>query len=213
MTREQHEIERRRAYALFLCVGATQPRAGLSESLLADYDARFPAPEPQPVEREADEATVAQLDEALAVIANLVTGKLTLKQAGEWLDDNHFSHPVAVRVDPPRHVAIERIADMLPELADDVWRRSVRAHETQPAWMPQLLKEMGRHLVETWQKSTPTEPDWIDHTPGDPCPCEPGVRVKVRLRDGETGDGTASEYLWGKMTDRGAEVIQWKPAQ
>jgi hypothetical protein len=59
-----------------------------------------------------------------------------------------------------------------------------------------------------------TEPDWIDHTPGEPMPCEPVQKVRVRFRGGTKDIGRARQFFWGTTpyTPDG-EVIQWKPAQ
>lgn len=60
-----------------------------------------------------------------------------------------------------------------------------------------------------------TEPDWIDHTPGDPMPCEPGQCVWVRFRSGDVSPCVVAAAMSWRIypDDSSVEILQWKPAQ
>ncbi len=280
MTREQHEAARRAWWTRQFERGhslSVAARIKEADEALAGYDKAFPAP----VEREPDEATAAQLDEALALIADLVTGARTIDQAREWLDDHHFSSPVAARVDPKPepfqkqvlawlHVCFgediaadtleraDRFVEEALELAQtDPQFTADRAHALvdyvfgRPAGMPSqeaggvmltlaaLCEARGidldaaakAELARVWTKveairakqaakpvgsalpvATPTERDWIDHTPGDPMPCERTAFVDVQFDDGTViRDHQAVCFYWeGSAT---GNIIAWRPAQ
>ena len=91
-------------------------------------------------------------------------------------------------------------------------------HECSAAdWADGLLKLYRTRFpapVEREAEPTPTEPDWIDHTPGQPMPCEGEQWVLVRKRDGMQMRCRAYAAVWDSYPKVPAvETVAWKPAQ
>lgn len=69
--------------------------------------------------------------------------------------------------------------------------------------------------VEREAMPTPTEPDWREHTPGDPMPVLRGTKVDIKMKCGRTLYGVTLKPAawWADLVDPGSQIIQWRPAQ
>lgn len=54
---------------------------------------------------------------------------------------------------------------------------------------------------------------WIEHVLGASCPCDPRMRVDVRLSNGkETGGLMAGGWEWGQPHLMNVRILQWRPS-
>ena len=88
--------------------------------------------------------------------------------------------------------------------------------ESQPQAASQMTVDTGFGLFELDRLYSKADADgWIPHTPGDPMPCDPGLWVEVKFRDGSRHDeDTADDWDWEEQAPgfQDAAIVAWRPA-
>lgn len=104
---------------------------------------------------------------------------------------------------------------------DGVLLHSYNTREDARMWcgsLQQVVKLECRVVEQRPKKPKKPEPftahglEWIPHTPGDPMPCDGEKRVRALLRNGSYGQVKATEWHWGKLNRKKAELIGWNYA-